>query len=138
MQEIKDVILARAKALESGDAAAVQAYHADEVVSFSLAPPLGGAEPGRDPRPLQAWIDKFDAPPRREVTALQVTTDGDVAFATSIDAMSASAGGDAFTMWYRVTLGLRRIEGKWLVTHEHTSVPFYMDDSFRAATDLKP
>jgi ketosteroid isomerase-like protein len=41
-------------------------------------------------------------------------------------------------MWFRVTLGLRRIDGKWLVTHEHSSVPFYMDGSLRAAVDLNP
>jgi ketosteroid isomerase-like protein len=44
----------------------------------------------------------------------------------------------SFTMWYRVTLGLRRIDEQWLIVHEHTSVPFYMDGSFRAAVDLAP
>jgi ketosteroid isomerase-like protein len=38
----------------------------------------------------------------------------------------------------RSTIGLRKIEGKWLVTHEHTSVPNYMDGSDKAAIDLKP
>jgi ketosteroid isomerase-like protein len=28
--------------------------------------------------------------------------------------------------------------GAWKIAHEHTSVPFYMDGSFRAAIDLKP
>jgi hypothetical protein len=26
--------------------------------------------------------------------------------------------------WMRVTVGYRRIDGKWKVTHEHVSVPF--------------
>jgi ketosteroid isomerase-like protein len=38
----------------------------------------------------------------------------------------------------RATVCYRRIDGKWMVTHEHLSVPFYMDGSFRAAVDLKP
>jgi ketosteroid isomerase-like protein len=74
------------------------------------------------------------------VTQLQITQDGDVAFATSIDSMTATpqGGTEPFTLWYRVTLGLRRIDGKWLITHEHHSVPFYMDGSMRAAVDLEP
>jgi ketosteroid isomerase-like protein len=140
MQDIKDLILARAERLANGDAAAVQAFNAPSVVEYTLAPPLGGPADGRDPKPLQEWIETFEAPPRREVTHLEVTADGDVAFATSIDSMTAIPKGatQPFTMWYRVTLGLRRIDGRWLVTHEHESVPFLMDGSFRAAVDLQP
>jgi hypothetical protein len=28
--------------------------------------------------------------------------------------------------------------GKWAIVHEHVSVPFYMDGSYKAAIDLKP
>lgn len=54
--------------------------------------------------------------------------------------MSATPKGttDSFTLWYRVTIGLRRVDGRWLVVHEHESVPFLMDGSFAAAVDLKP
>ncbi|MEU8662576.1 nuclear transport factor 2 family protein [Actinoplanes philippinensis] len=85
-------------------------------------------------------MDTFEAPPRREVTRLEITTDGDVAFATSIDCLSAVPRGSAerFHLWFRVTLGLRRIDGRWLVTHEHESVPFEMDGSFQASTGLTP
>jgi ketosteroid isomerase-like protein len=38
----------------------------------------------------------------------------------------------------RVTVCFRKIAGKWKVVHEHVSVPFYMDGSFKAAVDLKP
>lgn len=41
-------------------------------------------------------------------------------------------------MWLRETLGFRKLAGEWKITHQHESVPFYMDGSFRAATDLKP
>ena len=47
-----------------------------------------------------------------------------------------SAG--AFSMWLRVTYGLRKTEGRWQITHLHTSVPFNMDQTFRAAVDLQP
>jgi ketosteroid isomerase-like protein len=46
--------------------------------------------------------------------------------------------GEHNDVWTRLTVGLRKIDGAWQVTHEHMSVPFYMDGSYRAAVDLKP
>jgi len=46
--------------------------------------------------------------------------------------------GEETDVWVRQTLCLRRLEGAWKITHEHTSVPFYMDGSDKAALDLKP
>jgi ketosteroid isomerase-like protein len=45
---------------------------------------------------------------------------------------------EGFDLWFRSTLGLRKSDGVWRIVHEHTSTPFYMDGSFRAAVDLKP
>jgi ketosteroid isomerase-like protein len=41
-------------------------------------------------------------------------------------------------VWFRITFGLRRAAEGWTITHEHESVPFYMDGSLRAAVDLQP
>jgi ketosteroid isomerase-like protein len=30
------------------------------------------------------------------------------------------------------------MNGEWRIVHDHSSVPFYMDGSYRAAVDLKP
>lgn len=140
MNEIREVIENKAALLETGDAKAVMAYYAPSFVEYTLAPPLRQPGDGRDPAPLEAWMATFETPPRREVTQLEITTDGDVAFATSLDCMSAVPRGatEGFRLWFRVTLGLRRIDGRWLVTHEHESVPFEMDGSRRASTGLTP
>ena len=140
MNEIREVIERKAALLETGDAKGIMAHYAPNFVEYTLAPPLRQRGDGGDPAPLEAWIATFEAPPRRDVTQLEITTDGDVAFATSLDRLSAVPRGstDRFTLWFRVTLGLRRIDGRWLVTHEHESVPFEMDGSFRASTGLTP
>ena len=140
MQEIREVIEGRAARLAAGDVKGFLAHSAPEVVSYSLAPPLGERVDGNDPAPLERWLATFEAPPRREVTQLEITTDGDVAFATSLDRLTAVPRGssESFSLWFRVTLGLRRIDGRWRVTREHESVPFEMDGSFRASTGLTP
>ncbi|MGI5184374.1 YybH family protein [Dactylosporangium sp. CA-152071] len=140
MDEIREVIEGKAALLRTGDAKAILSHYAPGYVEFSLAPPLRQPGDGRDPAVVEAWMATFEAPPRREVTRLEITTDGDVAFATSLDCLTAVPRGstESFSLWFRVTLGLRRIDGRWLVTHEHESVPFEMDGSFRASTGLTP
>jgi len=41
-------------------------------------------------------------------------------------------------LWFRTTVVLKKVSGRWQIVHEHTSVPFYMDGSLRAAVDLQP
>jgi hypothetical protein len=41
-------------------------------------------------------------------------------------------------VWVRATVGFAKEDGGWKATHEHFSVPFYMDGSNKAAIDLKP
>ena len=40
-------------------------------------------------------------------------------------------------MWWRATQGFRRIDGRWQIVHEHSSVPFDMK-SGKVSFDLKP
>jgi ketosteroid isomerase-like protein len=51
---------------------------------------------------------------------------------------ATTAKGAKVDLWFRQTLGLLKIDGSWKIAHEHSSVPFYMDGSFKAAVDLKP
>ncbi len=41
-------------------------------------------------------------------------------------------------VWVRATVCFRKIERAWKVVHEHSSAPFYMDGSLKAAVDLEP
>lgn len=138
--EIRTVVEGKAAALGTGDVKALLSYYATEVVEFSLAPPLQQPADAQDPARTERWLTTFEAPPVREVTRLKIAVSGDVAFTSSLDSMTATPRGAAegFTLWFRVTLGLRRIDGRWLITHEHDSVPFEMDGSFRASVGLQP
>jgi len=40
-------------------------------------------------------------------------------------------------MWWRETACYRKVEGEWLITHQHSSVPFDVE-SGKASLDLKP
>jgi ketosteroid isomerase-like protein len=137
---IRELIEKKAAALRAGDVKTLVGCYAAETVRFSLAPPLRQRTDPHDVAPVERWIATFEAPPEREATRLEITVGGDAAFATSIDRLTATPRGatEPFTLWFRVTLGLRRIDGTWLITHEHESVPFEMDGSFRASVGLQP
>ena len=138
--QIREVIEGRAATLKTGDVKALLAYYAPQVVAFRLAPPLRQPYDAQDPAPLERWFATFESPPQRVVTQLEIVAGGDAAYATSLDCLSATPKGmtESFSLWYRTTVGLRKIDGRWRITHEHESVPFEMDGSFRASIDLKP
>lgn len=129
-------------AIRAVDAERTIAAFATGAVRYDLAPPLvqtaGPLED--DVAALNAWFATFDGPvdlAHREPT---VVADGDVAFVHALTSMSATPAGapEPFTLWFRSTYGLRRVDGTWTVVHQHESVPFLMDGSFKAAVELTP
>ena len=88
---------------------------------------------------MQCWFSTFEGPLDYEVRDLAVTAGEDVAFCTSLERLTATPLGssESFTLWVRSTVGLRKVDGTWRITHEHSSTPFYMDGSFQAAVDLQ-
>ena len=138
MEEIRTVVLARAAAVAAKDPHAMLAHNAPGIVEFTLAPPL--RQPGSTIESVSAWLATFEETMSLEVTDLEITAGDDVAYCTSLNCLSATpvGGPEGFGLWFRSTLGLRKVSGRWLVTHEHESVPFEMDGTFKASIDLKP
>jgi ketosteroid isomerase-like protein len=137
---IRALIGERAAAIREGDAARAVATLAEDVVAFELAPPLAlGPEAAGDEASLAAWLDGWDGPVEIEVRDLHVEASGDVGWSRSLNRLRGTAkGGRPVDMWMRSTLAFRRIGGAWKIAHGHSSVPFLMDGSYRAATDLEP
>ena len=125
--------LARAHADHDGNAI-VEAYAPDAVI-FDLAPPLGRRGMERDG--VAAWLGGWDGPIQIDARDVNLTVDGDLAFVSALNRMRGRQGGEDQDMWYRTTMCLRKTSERWRIVHDHSSVPFYMDGSYRAAVDLK-
>jgi PhnB protein len=124
-------------ALRTKDADAVVAHHAPDFVQFSLAPPL--RSDAADAKSLRAWFSTWEGPLGYEIRDLDIAVGDEAAFCHSLNRLSGTkTGGHRTVLWFRLTLGFRKIGGAWRIAHEHESVPFYMDGSFKAALDLKP
>lgn len=138
ISELKEKMSA---AIRAKDVDGAIAPFAEQSVMFVLAPPLrfttGVNAPGANG--VREWLDSFSGAIGYEFRELEITVGGDAAFCHSLDHLTGKRiNGEETDVWLRETLGLRKIAGEWRITHQHQSVPFYMDGSGRAATDLKP
>jgi ketosteroid isomerase-like protein len=138
--QIRRLVEEKAAALRDRDPKAMVAGYAPGATVFSLAPPLRQPGDARDPGRTEQWLSTFHGPMDSEFRDVTVDVDGAVAFCTAMTRLTATPKGmtESFTLWYRSTLGLRRIDGRWRIVHEHESVPFEMDGSFQASLGLQP
>jgi ketosteroid isomerase-like protein len=119
------------------DAAAIARHYAPDAIIADLAPPL--IRRGLDPGVMQAWLDGWDGPVELTTQNLVIETDGDLALCHGLQHTRArTRAGEEAAWWSRVTIALKRTPAGWRIIHEHNSVPFHMDGSFRAAVDLEP
>ena len=137
--EIRQLIDRWAKSLRSKNVNAVMSHYAPDIVAFDLAPPLQyrGADTYR--KNWKAWFPTFRGSIGYEIRDLRIAASDDVAFCHSFNRITGRRTDDEKTdVWVRATFCCRKIDGKWKIVHEHQSVPFYMDGSYRAAVDLTP
>ncbi|WP_328528442.1 nuclear transport factor 2 family protein [Nocardioides sp. NBC_00368] len=112
--------------------------YAPDVVSFDVEPPIQHV--GIEAK-LANWSRVFEVfeTVDYELRDLALTIGGDVAFGHAFGRLSGTMKNGAATsgMWVRVTYGLRRIDGTWVITHDQVSVPFDIL-SGRGVVDLEP
>ena len=126
------------KALEDRFIAAVKAKDLDAIMKvyvpdqtlfvFDVEPPrqyVGAAAYRKD---WQAFLDSFNGPITVELTDLDITTDDNLAYSHSIQRVAGTdKQGKKLDLTVRVTDVYKKINGNWLVIHEHVSVPVDLD-----------
>jgi uncharacterized protein (TIGR02246 family) len=136
--DIRQLVDASAAAVRTKDVDALMSNFAPDVLSFDVVGPLQYTGTDAARKRTEEWFASFEGPIGYQVRDLTITTSDDVAFCHSLNQVSAMRkDGQKLEMWWRATLCFRRIDGKWLVTHQHNSVPFDAT-SGRAAIDLDP
>jgi len=137
--QLRKLIEDWAEAVRDKDVDRYVSHYARNILLFDLAPPLEYSGTDALRKSLEEWFPTFDGGIGFEIHRLQISIGNDAAFSHSLNHISGTrTTGEETDVWVRATVGFRKVEGKWLVTHEHVSVPFYMDGSNRAAVDLKP
>jgi uncharacterized protein (TIGR02246 family) len=135
---IRQIIDARTKAINAGDVDAMGADVADDIVTFDVVKPLRSLGKAALRKRATEWLANYDGRPRWENRDVTIVADGDVAFSHALSHVTGTLKtGTAVDMWFRTTLGFRRISGRWLIVHDHGSDPFDPETG-KASLDLKP
>jgi uncharacterized protein (TIGR02246 family) len=111
-------------AVQAGDLDSVLADHSEDIQMFDVPPPneLRGIEAYRESwPPFFEWLRRGAV---FEIISLDVTAGADVAFATALLRCGTEEGlrKDPDNR-LRLTIGLRKEDGRWVVSHEHHSFP---------------
>ncbi|GAA2435067.1 hypothetical protein GCM10010191_57110 [Actinomadura vinacea] len=124
-KQIRALIERWAVAVHEGDLDGVLADHADDIVMFDVPPPYDGVR-GRDAY-RETWPPFFEWQAQGasfEIVSLDVTAGNDVAYAHALLRCGTQKElADNPSNRLRLTLGLRKEDGRWLVAHEHHSFP---------------
>lgn len=126
------------KAFRAHDVNAIMALYAPGVAAYDLMPPLQylGADAYR--RNYEVLLAQYRGPIDIELRDLHIIASDGVAFAASLQRISGTLTyGQKSDVWVRVTTGFQKINGKWLGTHDHISVPADLA-SGKAMLYLKP
>jgi uncharacterized protein (TIGR02246 family) len=124
-QQIRTLIERWAKAVHATDLDAVLIDHSDDIVMFDVPPPDDGVR-GIDAY-RETWPPFFEWQARGasfEIVELDVTAGDDVAYAHALLRCGMPEElAERPERRLRLTLGLRREDGRWVVAHEHHSFP---------------
>ena len=137
--QIRQRIESWTNALRTKDLDALMSHYAQDILVFDLAPPLHYKGTAAYRKNWADWFPSFQGPIGYEIRDLSITTSDNVAFCYSLNRISGMrTNGEQTDVWVRATVGFRKIGGRWMITHEHFSVPFYMEPPYKASLDLKP
>ncbi len=121
--QIRGLVNGWADAVHAGDLERVLEHHADDIVMFDVPPPERGVR-GIDAysRTWPAFFEWQRSGASFEIMELDVTAGDDVAFAWALLRCGTPKDlAEATINLLRLTIGLQRQAGEWMVVHEHHS-----------------
>lgn len=136
--QIRTIIEARVKAIRDKNVNALLSNHAPDVRSFDLLNPLQYTGADTVKERTEKWLSSYQGSIDYEIRDLEITTGEAVAFCHYLYRVSGTlTGGENVEMGARATVCLRKIDGNWMIMHEHQSAPFDVATG-KASLDLKP
>jgi uncharacterized protein (TIGR02246 family) len=121
---IRDLLTSWAAAVRAKDLRAILANHAADISMFDVPPPF-------ESRGIQAYQDTwtlfYSAQPEPvafDIKRMDVVAGADVGFAYALmQCAEIAPDGRRVPLDFRLTVGVRKIDGQWTIVHEHHSVP---------------
>ena len=123
--QIEELFQQYLKAFNARDTNAIMAlYSTKDLFVFDVVPPREYPSWDAYKKDFDALFAAFPGPVDNKLTDLSITTAGSMAYAHNIQTVAFTAkDGSKVNLVVRVSDVLRKINGKWLIVHEHVSVP---------------
>jgi uncharacterized protein (TIGR02246 family) len=123
-QEIRNLIERWAKAVRDKDFDGILANHSADFLMFDVPQPFESTGIAAYRESWDLFYSSQPEPIWFDIQRLDIVAGIDVAFATAkMNCAEITKNGKRTKLDFRLTTGLRKINGKWTILHEHHSVP---------------
>jgi uncharacterized protein (TIGR02246 family) len=121
---IRELVESWARAVRAKDIDAALAHHSPDILMFDVPPPF-------ESKGIKAYRETWDLfyssqpePIAFDILRMDVIAGSDVAFVTALmQCAEIGRDGQRSKLDFRLTIGLRKVDGQWTILHEHHSVP---------------
>ena len=121
---VRGVIESWTAAVRRRDIEGILENHSPDIVMFDVPPPFQSRGIDAYRKTWDLFFSWSSEPVPFDVREMSVTAGSDVAFiVATMRCAGPGADGKSEALDFRLTVGLRKIEGRWTITHEHHSVP---------------
>lgn len=113
-----------AKAVREENRTAIRMDHDPAILMFDVPPPFLSRGLDAYMATWETFFSSAEKPVAFDFHDLEISCGQDVAFATAIGkCVTVDRNGIREPLDFRLTMGLRKIDGRWRVMHEHHSLP---------------
>ncbi|MGH3460476.1 MAG: YybH family protein [Kribbellaceae bacterium] len=135
--EVSALLDSRSEAARIKDIDQLMSLYSPDIIYFDVVPPLqyigSDALRGR----FLNWFDGFKSSIGQEIHDLTIQASGDLAVASMLVRSAGTLrNGHEVERWVRVTSSCQRSNHRWLITHEHVSLPVDLKSGSAAANPV--
>jgi ketosteroid isomerase-like protein len=122
--ETRDLVESWARAVRTKNLDGILANHSSDILMFDVPPPAQSKGIEAYKKTWHVFFDWFQDSGVFDISELNITAGNDVGFGSALMRCGGTEpNGDKIELDFRLTICLRKIDGRWTVMHEHHSVP---------------
>jgi uncharacterized protein (TIGR02246 family) len=121
---IRELVEGWARAVRAKDLKGILASHSPEILMFDVPPPLESKGIDAYSKTWDLFFSWAHDPVIFDFNEMEITAGKDVAYVTALmQCAGTERHGERIRLEFRLTIGLRKMGGQWIVMHEHHSIP---------------
>jgi len=122
--EIRALIGRWSQAVPDQNMDSIRADHDPDILLFDVPLPLLSRSLEAYMASWEAFLSSSEKPVVFEFQDIEISAGSDVAFTTAVGrCVNIDSSGKREPLAFRLTMGLRKVAGRWRVMHEHHSLP---------------